>query len=204
MSSSYGGLTSRAMGFLDKAVKAAAQAKEQVDTVRAARAEAAVQPVQQGPLDDHQRQVVERAMAMGALNPFALLSREEASAIVGQELGDAGLSWGDDTIGVQYEARGRGNDIWRVTVDMYYATDPAYPFQAEPFLREMVLANDDGAVQVPGLADQAWFSSEYLWVLYGPVLFYVHGQTPAGPLAVEPCAQVAQRVVERLEQIPKG
>ena len=67
------------MGFLDKAVKAAAQAKDQVDTVRAARAEAAVQPVEHGPLDDHERQVLERAMALGALNPFALLTREEAS-----------------------------------------------------------------------------------------------------------------------------
>src|SRR5687767_1950682 len=138
------------MGFLDKAVKAAAQAKDQVDTVRAARAEAAVQPVQHGPLSDDERQMLERAMAMGALNPFALLTREEASLAVGQELGDAGLSWGGgDTVGVQYEARGRGNDYWRVTVDVYYATEPGIPFEAELFMREMVLDNDPDAVQVP-------------------------------------------------------
>jgi hypothetical protein len=148
--------------------------------------------------------VVERAMALGALNPFALLTSEEASAIVGQQLGDAGLSYGDDTVGVQYEARGRGNDHWRVTVDVYHATEPGVPFEAERFLREMVLDNDPDAVQVPGLGDQAWLSYDYLWVLYGPILFYVHGTTPAGSLPVEQSAQVAQRVVERLEQIPKG
>lgn len=192
------------MGFLDKAVKAAAQAKGQVDTVRAARAEAAVQPVQHGPLDDHERQVLERAMAMGALNPFALLTSEEASGILGQQLGDPALSYGDDTIGVRYEARGRANDHWQVTVDVYYANEPGIPFEAEIFLRDMVLANDDGAVEVPGLADGAWLSYDYLWVLYGPILFYVHGQTPAGALGVEQLAAVAQRVVARLEQVPKG
>ena len=192
------------MGFLDKAAKAAAQAKEQVDTVRAARAEAAVQPVQHGPLDDHQRQSLERAMAMGALNPFALLTSEEASAIVGQQLGDAGLSGGDDTIGVMYEARGRGNDHWRVSVDVYHATEPGVPFEAELFMREMVLDNDPDAVQVPGVGDQAWLSYDLLWVLYGPVLFYAQGTTPAGPLGVEQLAAVAQRVVTRLESIPKG
>ena len=192
------------MGFLDKAVKAAAQAKEQVDTVRAARAEAAVQPVQHPALDDHERQVLERAMAMGALNPFALLTSEEASAIVGQQLGDPALSYGDDTIGVRYEARGRGNDHWQVTVDVYYANEPGVPFEAELYLRDLVLANDDGAVEVPGLGSGAWLSYDYLWVLYGPVLFYTHGTTPTGSLGVEQLAAVAQRVVARLEQVPAG
>lgn len=189
------------MGFLDKAAKAATQAKQQVDTVRAARAEAAVQPVARGPLSDHERRMLERAMARGALNPFALLTREEASAAVGQELGDPGLSGGDDTVGVIYEARGRGNDHWSVSVDVYYATEPGVPFEAELFLREMVLDNDPDAVPVQGAGDQAFLSSDYLWVLYGPILFYVHGSTPQGPLGVDACALVARRVVERLAQI---
>src|SRR3954471_19421288 len=100
------------MGFLDKAVKAAAQAKEQVDTVRAARAEAAIQPVDPGPLDEHEAQVYQRAMALGALDPFQLLTSAEATAAVGQQVGGPGLTYGDDTIGVKFEARGRGNDHW--------------------------------------------------------------------------------------------
>ena len=188
------------MGFLDRAVKAAAQAKDQVDTVRAARAEAAVQPVHHGPLPDHERQVLERAMAHGALNPFALLTSEEASAAVGRRLGDAGLSYGDDTIGVMYEARGRGNDHWRVSVDVYHATDGT-PFEAEPFLQEMVVGNDPDVTPVPGVGDRAYLSSDYLWVLYGPILFYVNGYTPEGPLPVDACSVVAQQVVGRLQQI---
>jgi hypothetical protein len=192
------------MGFLDKAVKVAAQAKNQIDDVREARAQNAVQPVQHGPLPDHERQVLERAQALGALNPFALLTSAEASAAVGQELGDAALSYGDDTIGVMYEARGRGNDHWRVEVDVYYATEPGVPFEAELFLNEMVLANDPDAVPVEGVGHQAFLSSDYLWVRYGPILFYVNGLTPEGPLPVDACSQVARQVVARLEQLDQG
>jgi len=192
------------MGFLDKALRTAAQAKESVDTVRAARADAAVKPVERGPLDDHERQVLERAMANGALNPFELLTREEASVAVAQELGDPGLSYGDDTIGVVYEARGRGNDHWRVTVDVYHATEPGVPFEAESFLNEMVVANDVDAVPVEAVGDRAILSAEYLWVLYGPILFYVDGTTPAGPLTPDGCATVARQVVARLQQIDRG
>jgi hypothetical protein len=189
------------MGFMDKAIKAAAQAKNQIDDVREARAQAAVQPVNHGPLPDHDRQVLERAQALGTLNPFALLTREEASAAAGQELGDAGLSYGDDTIGVMYEARGRGNDHWRVQVDVYHATEPGIPFEAELFLREMVLDNDPDAVPVEGVGHQAFLSYDLLWVLYGPILFYVQGITPNGPLPVDACAQVANQVVARLAQL---
>src|SRR3954447_11856915 len=173
------------MGFLDKAVKVAAQAKNQIDDVREARAQNAVQPVDQGPLPDHERQVLERALALGALNPFALLTVQEASGAVGQQLGDPGLSYSDDTIGARYEARGRGNDHWRVEVDVYYATEAGVPFEAEVFLREMVLDNDPDAVPIEAVGHQAFLSSDYLWVRYGPILFYVNGITPDGPLPVD-------------------
>ena len=193
------------MGFMDKALKAAAQAKNQIDDVRETRAQNAVQPVNHGPLPDHERQVLERAQALGALNPFALLTSAEASAAAGQPLGDAALSYGDDTIGVMYEARGRGNDHWRVQVDVYHATEPGVPVEAEYFLREMVLdTSPDEQVPVEGVGHQAYWVADYLWVIYGPILFYVHGITPAGPLPVDACAQVANQVVQRLAQLDEG
>ena len=105
-----------------------------------------------------------------------------------------------------YEARGRGNDHWRVSVDVYHATEPGVPFEAELFLREMVLDNapDDERVPIEGVGHQAYLVSDYLWVLYGPILFYVHGITPEGPLPVDACAQVARQVVARLEQLDRG
>jgi hypothetical protein len=103
-----------------------------------------------------------------------------------------------------YEARGRGNDHWRVQVDVYHATAPEYPFEAEQFLREMVLDNDPDAAPVEGVGHRAFLSSDYLWVLYGPILFYVNGVTPAGPLGVDACAAVARQVVGRLEQLDGG
>ena len=151
-------------------MKAAAQAKNQIDDVREARAQNAVQPVHHGPLPDHERQVLEQAQALGALNPFALLTSAEASAAVGQELGD----------------------------------QPGVPFEAAIFLKEMVLDNDPEAVPVEGVGHQAYLSSDYLWVLYGPILFYVNGLTPEGPLQVDALAQVANQVVGRLQQIDAG
>ena len=192
------------MGFLDKAVKAAAQAKDQVDTVRAARAEAAVQPVDPGPLDEHERQVYERAIAHGALDPFQLLTSAEAGAAVGQQLGGPGLTYGDDTIGAKFEARGRGNDHWRVEYHVYHATQPGVPFEAELYLREMVLDNDPDAVPVEGVGHQAFMSYDYLWVRYGPILFYVNGTTPQGPLGLDGCAVIARQIAARLEQLDRG
>jgi hypothetical protein len=190
------------MGFLDKAVRAAAQAKNQIDDVREARAQASVQPVNHGPLPDHERQVLERALALGALNPFELLTSAEASAAIGQPLGDAALSYGDDTIGVMYEARGRGNDHWRVSVDVYHASEPGVPFEAELFLREMVLDTTPDYQVVEGVGHQAYWVSDYLWVLYGPILFYVSGVMPNnGSLPLEAAAQVANQVVGRLRQL---
>jgi hypothetical protein len=40
--------------------------------------------------------------------------------------------------------------------------------------------------------------------MYGPILFYVHGITPQGPLPLPAAAQVANQVVARLAQIDGG
>ena len=192
------------MGFLDKAVKAATQAKDQVDTVRAARAEAAVKPVDPGPLDEHEQQVYRRAIALGALDPLQLLTSQEASAAVGQELGGPGLTYSDDTLGVQFEARGRGNDHWRVELHVYHPTEPGIPFEAEVFLKDMVLDNDSDAVPVEGVAHAAFMSYDVFWVRYGPILYYVSGITPQGPLGLDGCVVVARQVAARLEQLDGG
>jgi hypothetical protein len=191
------------MGFLDKAARAAAQAKTQVDTVRAARAEAAIQPVDPGPLDEHERQVYQRAIQLGALDPLQLLTSAEASAAAGQQLGGPGLTYSDDTLGVQFEARGRGNDHWRVELHVYHPTEPGVPFEAELYLREMVLDNDPDATPVEGVAHGAFMSYDMLWVRYGPILFYVTGTTPQGPLGLDGCVVVARQVAARLEQLDR-
>ena len=192
------------MGFMDKAVKAATQAKEQVDTVRAARAEAAIQPIDPGPIDEQQRQAYERAMALGALDPLQLLTSAEASAAAGQQLGGPGLVAGDDTLGVQFQARGRGNDHWRVELHVYHATEAGVPFEAELFLRDMVIGNDPDALPVEGVGHQAFMSYDVLWVMYGPILFYVTGTTPQGSLSLDGCVVVARQVAARLEQLDRG
>ena len=68
------------MGFLDKAMKAAAVAKDQIDDVRATREATGAKPVDAAPLSEHEQGVLARARALGAPDPTMMLSQPEAAA----------------------------------------------------------------------------------------------------------------------------
>lgn len=187
------------MGFLDKAAKAAGQAKGQIDQVRAARNEAAGQPVNRA-LDEHQTQALQRARALGAPDPFALVTAEEVSAIMGVPMGSAGLAWNEDTIGPMFEASGRGTQLWRVSVYLYHATEHG-AFDAQSYWNEYVGGMLEDAAQVDELGDRALFDGSILWVMYGPLVFYIEVTTPEGYAHPQEAAQIAQRVLERLSQL---
>jgi hypothetical protein len=72
------------MGFLDRAMKAATAAKEQLDELRAAHeATSAQAPTGSGLLSDHERGVAARAKALGAPDPLSLLTQAEATELLG-------------------------------------------------------------------------------------------------------------------------
>jgi hypothetical protein len=187
------------MGFLDKAVKAAATAKVQFDDLRETRAAASVTPVEAGPLGDHEQQVIHRARACGAPDPTLLLTRHEATDVTGQPLGGPHLIYGDDSIGVRFEATGRAQQRWRVEVSAFHGTDDDPEFDAgahwSTYLADLVA---DDARPVPGLGDAALQRERDLFVLADPLLLMIAVQTPEPHGDQERAVAVARHVVARL------
>lgn len=187
--------TVRPMGFMDKALKAAVAARDQLEEARH-RPEVPTAP------DEHEQRVLARAVALGAPDPYALLSLEEASDVVGVPLGGPRLTYADDTIGVQYAATGPRHRRWSVEVQAFYAVDEDTPFDAavhwHTFVAEHVGGND--GVPVDGLGDAALAREGEVYVLAGPLLFFTTVRVPDAPAPdiTQQAIDVARRVITRL------
>jgi hypothetical protein len=188
------------MGFLDKAVRAATAAKDQIDEMRDLRATAQHRPAIATAPDPHEEQVLARALELGAPEPYALLSLEEASEIAGVPLGGPRLVYGDDTIGVGYSASGPRQRHWSVEVQAFHAIDDDTVFDAavhwHTYLAEIV--SDDG-VAVHDLGDAAIARDGEAFVLAGPLLFFATVRLPDGAPATDHALRAARRVLTRLD-----
>lgn len=199
MTAGRGGPTLGGMGFLDKAVKAAATAKVQFDDLRDARAATQVKPVAAGALSDHDEDVVRRARAHGAPDPYLLLTLHEAMDVTNQQLGGPHLTYGDDTIGVRFEATGPKQQHWRVEVSAFHGVDDDHDYDAGAhwfgYLRELVV---DDAAPVAGLGQEALQRDGDLFVLADPLLLRVDVTTPDRANDPDRARAVARHVLGRL------
>jgi hypothetical protein len=188
------------MGFLDKAVRAATVAKDQIDELRDVRATAQHRPTVAGVPDPHEEHVLARALALGAPEPYALLGLEEASEVAGVPLGGPRLVYGDDTIGVGYSASGPRQRHWSVEVQAFYAIDDDTPYDAAVHWHTFVAdaVSDDG-VPVGGLGDAAIARDGEVFVLAGPLLFFTTVRLPDGAPATDHALRAARRVLTRLD-----
>lgn len=183
------------MGLLDKAVKLATNAKDQYEELRGARDEASVRPVAVKPLDDHEQSVLRRAMAHGAPDPAALLSRAEASHVLGVELGEGRLTYDDSSVGLEFAASGRRNERWSVMVGAWHGDEDGFdPYDTYRFVAEHVEGD-----QQADLGEQAIWDGSRLFVLAAPLLFQVEVRTPGGDGNRAEAVAVARRVLARLD-----
>ncbi len=184
------------MGFMDKAMKAAAAAKDQLDDVRAAREATGTRPVDSAPLGEHEQGVLARARALGAPDPQTMLSQPEAASVVDAPLGPPSLTYSDDAIGVRYAAENRKRQRWTVEVSFQYGDEDG--FEAALWWRDVVMDHYADGEPVPGLGQAAVWSAPYLFVLADPLAFHVQVATPDGdqPAAA---AEVARMVIARLQ-----
>lgn len=186
------------MGLLDKAVKLASTAKDQIDELRDTRDAAAVRPVTPQQLDEHEQNVLRRAMACGAPDPDALLSRAEASHVVGVELGEPSLTYDDSSVGLRFAAQGRKpNQRWSVEVSAWHGDEDGYdPVESFQFVAEHV----EGET-FTDLGQRAVYDGNRLYVLAFPLMFHVEVRAPdqdPGEQRAQTIA-AAQRVLARLE-----
>jgi hypothetical protein len=184
------------MGFMDKAIKAAAVAKTQLDEVRATREQTSVKPVDSGPLSDHEQQVLARARALGAPDPVAMLTQPEAASVVDVPLGPPSLTYTDDGIGVRYVAEDRKRRRWSVEVTFQYGDEDG--FDAALWWRDMVLDHYGEGEEIAGLGDAAIWNPPALFVLADPLVFYVQVSTPHGDQR-DAAIAVARMVTARLQ-----
>jgi hypothetical protein len=185
------------MSLLDRAVKAAATAKNQLDEVREIRAQTSVKPIESAGLDEHEQRVAARARALGAPDPFVLLTGAEAADAAGQQLGGPHLTYGDDFTGVKFEAAGSGGRHWRVAVSAFHAIDEAGFDAAEHWRTYIADAVADDGTPVEGLGDAAIRREGEVFVLAHPLLLMIEVSTPEDGDG-ERATRLARAVVQRL------
>jgi hypothetical protein len=181
------------MSFLDKALKVAAVAKDHFDETRH-------RPLPASAPDAHEQQVLRRALALGAPDPTALLSLEEAAEVAGVPLGGPRLTYSDDALGVEYAATGPRQQRWSVAVQAFHAPDEDTPYDAAVHWHTFVaphIGENDG-VAVPGLGDAALARDGEIHVLAEPLLFSVTVRRPDDPAPTEPASRAARQVLARV------
>lgn len=185
--------TVRPMSFMDKALKAAAVARDHLDEARH-RPAPALAP------DEHERQVLRRALALGAPDPTALLSLEEATHVAGVPLGGPRLTCSDDAIGVEYAATGPRQRRWSVEVQAFHAPDDDAPYDAAVHWHTFVAPHvgENGGVALRDLGDAALARDGEVYVLAEPLLFSVTVRRPDDPAPTRQAIDAARQVLTRL------
>lgn len=185
--------------FLEKAIRTATRAKEQVDDLRAKR-DAVITPRDADPLGDHERRVLAQATRSGAPDPFGLLTQDDAATLLEVPVGSPSLTYTDDAVGVRFSASARGGRTWSLTVSVFHGSEDE-PVDGPEYWRAVILDTyaDADAESVPDVADDARWSEPYLFVLRGETVFYLDVTTPDGPDDARSRAIAAAKIVsERL------
>lgn len=179
--------------FLEKAIRTATRAKEQVDDLRA-RLDAEITPRDADPLGPHEREVLENARRCGAPDPFGLITRDDAASVLGVAVGSPSLTYTDDATGARFSASSRGGKTWSLSASICHGT-PDEPADGPGYWRDMILDLHVDAEPVPDVADDARWSDPYLFVLRGSTVFYVDVATPDGPDDALRRATAAARII---------
>lgn len=140
-------------------------------------------------------EVARRAMALGAPDPYSLITHDEVVALTGLPVGGPSLTYADDDLGVRFEADGARNQHWSFGIHVGHAPDPATSFDARRWYEWMV-ALLEGSENV-AVGDSARYQDGLLYVLGEGRAFYVLVDAPSGSPTREWAIRLAQRVLER-------
>jgi hypothetical protein len=145
---------------------------------------------------DHDLTMAKRAMALGAADPYSLITHDEVVALTGIPVGGPSLTYTDDDLGVRFDAEDGHRRSWSFGVHAGHAVDEATPF--DPFTwYEWMVALLDKAEVVLDLGDAAVYQDGMLYVRAGRRGFYVLIQAPEGSPAKQWAVTLGRRVLER-------
>jgi hypothetical protein len=183
------------VGFTDRFKEAAEAARTSLHD-RGLGTAATIRGIRTVEPPDDDLAAAQRARALGAPDPYTLVTHDEVVALTGLPVGGPYLSWTDDDIGVRYVAEdGRGR-VWSFGVHAGHSPDGATPFDAGSWYRWMV-AMLDGAEPVPDLGQAAVYRDGLLYVLGWGYAYYVHVEAPEGSPVRRWSGAIARRVHDR-------
>ena len=193
------------MSFLKKAQQAAMvakeraeEAKDKIDELRAERDAASVKPAQMaGPLDDDDRDRLARALALGAVDPTMLLSREEASELAGTELGLDRIGHEDMSLDARYLAEDRKRRRWEVDVRSWYLPEGGGEATAQDVWDALDPAREVGD-EIAGVGRAAFAQDANVFAWAGDVVFSVEVRLPETGGDRERSLEAARRIAGRL------
>jgi hypothetical protein len=153
-----------------------------------------VQPV--GPTEQD-LDTANRAMELGAPDPYSLITHDEVVALTGIPVGGPSLTYTDDDLGVRFVAEDGHRRSWSFGVHAGHAVDAATPFDPVTWYQWMV-ALLGAAEVVPGLGDAAVYQDGMLYVRGAGRAFYVLIEAPDDSPAKQWATTLGRRVFDRL------
>lgn len=143
---------------------------------------------------ERDKAVIQRAVALGAPDPFSLITHDEVVALTGLPVGGPTLTYTDDDLGVRFDAQGADRS-WSFGVHAGHAVNESTPFDPQRWYEWMtdLLV---GAEPVP-LGDSARYRDGLLYVLGRNRAFYVMVDAPDGSPTKTWAVRLATRVLER-------
>jgi hypothetical protein len=152
--------------------------------------------VDAGPPDEHALAMLERALALGAPDPYILLDQVEASAILGVPLGPPQLICADTLIGVRCSATSPAGDLWSAEVAALHGDEDG--FDAQLAWDRLVEGAGVDDVAVDGIGDLARIVEGAVHLRAGGCVAIVRVAAPDAGLAASCALALARPAAARL------
>jgi hypothetical protein len=146
---------------------------------------------------EHDLEIAKRAIALGAPDPYSLITHDEVVALTGIPVGGPSLTYADDDLGVRFDAQDGHRRAWSFGVHAGHAVDEDTPFDPITWYEWMVDLLDKGE-PVSGLGDAAVYQDGLLYVRGVGRAFYVLVHAPEGSPTEQWATTIARRVLDRL------
>lgn len=184
------------MGFTDRFKEAAEAARAKLAEHGVIQDAAAIHGVHAVEPHEHDLEVAKRAMALGAPDPYSLITHDEVVALTGIPVGGPSLTYADDDLGVRFDAQDGHHRVWSFGVHAGHAVDEATQFDPASWYGWNTELIDDPE-PVPDLGDAAVYGHGLLYVRGHGRGFYVLVDAPDGSPAKLWASALARRVLER-------
>jgi hypothetical protein len=184
------------VGFAERFREAAEAARAKLQEHGVIQDAAAIHGVHAVGPTDHDLDIASRAMALGAPDPYSLITHDEVVALTGIPVGGPSLTYTDDDLGVRFVAEDGHQRSWSFGVHAGHAVDADTPFDPVTWYEWMV-ALLGAAEAVPGLGDAAVYQDGMLYVRGAGRAFYVLVEAPDGSPANQWATALGRRVLDR-------